>query len=361
MAITILLTKTYILMVGCFNKRQVSSTSLKIYLCSGGKRLFKEIIQFEASPRLKKKFPNYPSDKARVDLFISYEEIAPSLTGRDFSLNLVASSDNSEYHLENICFIEDNDTSKPIFIVGLGRSGTSILTRSINKALDINHYGESHVLPVLPKIFLAVEDYFTKSSAAKLVGTIINDLDHYTLIAKIQQVIKQQYQDFFEAQYFVDKTADMPMLETIPYIKQTWPQAKFIFAKRRGIENVASRLQKFPHLSFEQHCQMWKDILIYWQSLRKDMSEWQYIEVDQYDIQNQPASVAQVIAGFLELAPQQGQVLEQTFLQEHPQLTRGNVREKAKSIVEIGWTTEQIEYFNSTCGNTMRAFGYSGK
>ncbi len=342
-----------------FNKAGNPQT-IKIYLCSGGKKLFKEVKDFLISPRVKESFPDYPSEQARFKMIISYKDIAPLLSGSDFSLHLVVSFNDTEHYLENICFIEDNDNSKPIFIVGLGRSGTSILTRSINRALNLKHYGEGHVLPILSKLSSAIDHHFTRSPDAKTTGTIIHDLDRYILIAKTQQVIKKQYQDFFGTQYFVDKTADLPMLETIPYIKKTWPQAKFIFAKRRGIENIASRLQKFPHLPFEKHCQMWRNILNYWRKLKEDKLKLrEYLEVDQYDIQTRPTAIAKALGDFLYLKPEQVRIIEQTFIEEQPQMTRDNVREKIRSITEVGWNNEQIKYFRSTCGDAMKEFGYS--
>ncbi len=334
---------------------------LKVYLSSGGKRLLREFKEFSASPGLKEKFPDYACKQAGLSINIAYNDIAPLLSSNDFSLNFVANVNNTDYYLENFCFIEDNNSSKPIFIMGSARSGTSILTYSINKALGLRHYGEGHFLGILPKIIPTIGSYFTAAQSTEMPGTIIHEVDHHVLVAQTQQMIKKQYQDFFGNNCFVDKTPDIPMLTALPYIKQTWPQAKFIFAKRRGIENIVSRLQKFPNLPFEKQCQAWRDSFHYWQQSLKEskLQEKQCIEIDQYDIQTQPTSVAKTLGHFLDLEATQVKSIEQIFKQENPQMTRSNAKEKVKSINEVGWTKEQIKYFKSTCGDVMERFGYS--
>lgn len=47
---------------------------------------------------------------------------------------------------------------------------------------------------------------------------------------------------------WVDKTPDPRMIKCVPRLKRAWPNAKFIFVKRRGIENLESRIKKFPYV-----------------------------------------------------------------------------------------------------------------
>lgn len=42
-----------------------------------------------------------------------------------------------------------------------------------------------------------------------------------------------------------------------PIVKELWPSSVFVFAKRRGIENVISRTRKFLGESLENHCADW--------------------------------------------------------------------------------------------------------
>ena len=333
--------------------------SLNIYLFSGGKKLFKKINKFTASPRLKKKFPNYPSDRARVEITISYQEIIPLLSGIDFSLHITANIGNKEQNLEVLCFVKDDDVSQPIFVVGSPRSGTSILGFALQKTLAYECFAEGHLIPLLHDLLPNAQQYFVQSPATQLKVMMLSQLDDHLIKAQLQNVIKNYYKEFFGPKGFIDKTPGIPMIKAIKYVQEMWPQAKFIFAKRRGIENVSSRLKKFPNVGFENHCQQWKQTNEHWYGLRGQLPSKQYLEVDQYDIQMQTTAIADKISNFLSLMPKQASTLQAVFTTVQLEKTRENVREKAKSITDVGWTSEQIKQFRAICGNTMSKFGYS--
>ncbi len=341
-----------------FNKT-INIDSLNIYLFSGGKKLFKKVTRFLPSPRLKEQFSNYPAEKARIKVTITYKEISPLLSGNDFSLYLVANMGNKEQNLAVLCFVEDYDVSKAIFVVGSPRSGTSILGIALRKALVYECFAENHLIPLLHDLLPNAQKYFAQSPAVQIEAMMLSQLDDYLIKAQLQNIIKNYYKEFFGSKGFVDKTPGIAMIKAIKYIREMWPQAKFIFAKRRGIENVSSRLKKFPNVDFQNHCQEWRHTLEYWYNFKDQLPPKKYLEVDQYDVQMRSAEVAAIISNFLHLTSEQTVTLQNTLTTAQPEKTRESVMEKAKSIFDRGWTSEQIKQFRAICGNAMSRFGYS--
>jgi hypothetical protein len=138
---------------------------------------------------------------------------------------------------------------------------------------------------------------------------------------------------------------------------QIWPQASIIFAKRRAIENIASRIRKFPNVEFESHCQQWSRIMTGWSDLKSTLPK--YIEVDQYDVQQQPDRVAEVLTQFLNLDKTQEMMLKESFIRDRPELTSQIGEMMAMSLREMAWTKEQKAVFKKICMPVMKAFGYS--
>jgi len=47
----------------------------------------------------------------------------------------------------------------------------------------------------------------------------------------------------FSSAHWVDKTPNLDIVRSADILYRIWPEAKFIYMKRRGIENVMSRLR----------------------------------------------------------------------------------------------------------------------
>ena len=83
---------------------------------------------------------------------------------------------------------------------------------------------------------------------------------------------------------WVDKTpGGTSMVEACPSLLEIFPRATFIFCKRRGIENVLSRLNKFKGGAFEAHCQGWAQTMETWLQVAPLLGQ-SAIEVDQTDM-----------------------------------------------------------------------------
>ncbi len=245
----------------------------------------------------------------------------------------------------------------PVFIVGSPRSGTSILVGSLLRAGYFG-FNEGNFLPVIREIQRVVDRHFQIFGRAnnKVLASCV---DQAALKTRLEDVVLAAAADLNTKTPWVDKTGNPEMIELIPVLLRTWPQARFIFAKRRALENITSRLLKFPNLNFEYHCQDWARNMAAWRRIKEQLPGLAAIEVDQRDISIAPAMVAEHIARLLQMTPQQGAVLLQTFTGERPQQTAPGTADRVLSLDELPWDAAQREVFHRVCDPEMHAEGYT--
>ncbi len=250
--------------------------------------------------------------------------------------------------------------SKPIFILGSGRSGTSILTGALRSGAGIEGYLEGHFLPLVLLLMKDIERYYY--SKRQLIGDDRHMITHVTeedVESKILSIFKHTCESLATHEVWLDKSPDSAMIKAVPYLLEIWPESKFIFAKRRGIENVISRLKKFPKVSFERHCQMWKDCMESWIITKKNLDSSLYIEVEQRQIALHPQQVAQEIGKFISLDSNQITRVAKIFTNQRPQSTGSVETEEAFNISEVGWSEDQVNFFRENCSSISQKFGYS--
>lgn len=249
--------------------------------------------------------------------------------------------------------------SSPIIIIGSPRSGTSILIKAIKAALGVSGYAEGHFLPLIMMVMKAVEDYYgQRKELTNRKSRAVSHIDRDNLEEDILALFRKQYESIMPSDTWIDKTPGVAMIQASPYILRTWPKSRFIFAKRRGIECIASRLRKFPDVPFEKHCHLWKSSMETWLDVRDSLKSC-YVEIEQREISLQPVSVAEKLGKFLDLDSNQVEKLQHIFLTERPQFTGSVEEDKAISISETGWTDEQIKIFRKYCGVVSEKYGYS--
>ncbi|WP_019505361.1 sulfotransferase [Pleurocapsa sp. PCC 7319] len=253
---------------------------------------------------------------------------------------------------------EEISQHRPIFIIGSGRSGTSILTGAMRSGGQIEGYLEGHFLPLILLFMQDIERYyFSKRSLLDDKRHMIADISQDYVEKQIAEFFRKTSESLATDKVWLDKSPDSAMIKAVPYIVKIWSQSRFIFAKRRGIENIISRLKKFPHVPFEKHCLMWKDCMESWLMI-KDKMQYCSIEIEQREIALNPQKTAQTIGTFLDLDQAKVEKIAHIFTTQRPQNTGGKEELKAITITETGWTNEQINIFRKHCGLINNKFGY---
>jgi hypothetical protein len=249
---------------------------------------------------------------------------------------------------------------EPIFIIGSARTGTSAVVMALRNGAHIAGYNEGHYLSMMHGMIKSAVDHIVgvkgrnSNPAVMMTYVKVDDITH-----DIMMMMKSRMESYFPNQkVWMDKTPDGLMLRVIPYLILMWPKARFIYTKRRALENISSRLRKFKHLSFEQNCERWAVAMDLWQKLKHHIPEGQRIEIDQRDMGLEPLKTAQRIGDFLGFSEQQIKDIGVALKGDRVEFTGGD--EKAfKDMFELGWTSEQIEIYNRICAPINKEYGYS--
>jgi hypothetical protein len=250
----------------------------------------------------------------------------------------------------------------PIFISGSVRSGTTIVTRALRE-VGIPGYDEGRFIDFMG-LFLKLSErrYLEQSKAHSASADImLKNVSRDEFERNFSEWFVEQYLKYCKYEgVWVDKTPNLEFLYAVKQISEIIPKSKFIFLKRRPIENIESRIKKFSHtdMSFEQHCNYWQEIMDKISSIQNEIPSDKYILIDQYEISKNPDQVANQIGLFLNLNFKQIEDIKNVFIKTRPESTGGN-EDNIKSLEEMPWTEDQKKYFLNVCGSMTDKFGWS--
>ncbi len=249
---------------------------------------------------------------------------------------------------------------EPIFIVGSARTGTSAMVAALRGGAGIAGYNEGHLLSIMQDLINLIVNHVVeqrKKNPSDLV--MMAHLKTDDLIKDVMEMMKKRMEAQFKGQkVWLDKTPDGRMVRAIPYLILMWPKARFIFTKRRAIENIESRLRKFKHLTFERNCEHWAKAMELWDKFKENIPERQRIEIDQREMALDPQDVAEKLGKFLGLDSKQIRGISDVFTNERHEYTGGNEK-VVKALGELGWSEEQLSIFRNICSPMNAKFGYS--
>ena len=146
-------------------------------------------------------------------------------------------------------------------------------------------------------------------------------------------------------------------------VVEEWPEAKIVFMKRRGIENVMSALWKFPGLTFEASCHAWTEAMAAWAALGPVVKA-SSIEIDQAEMAREPHRTADRLGGFLGLNETAIiRVVEAFGRKAHP---RSNSRVSSMEelqrdpipLAETSWSEASVPPSSQSAANTTGLYGY---
>lgn len=198
--------------------------------------------------------------------------------------------------------------STPIFILGPHRSGTSHLRKSISGALNIPSFTEGYIWPVLTGANQSMDHVLNGILGGEdnEVGKnfTIKQFGRKTILERLSIALDKLHQEKLGTSQWLDKTPGEEMIRSLPIIADYYPEARFIFMQRNGIDNVLSRARRFRRQPFDKHCKDWAASVISWQQLKSQLSKDYFLEIDQRHMAEDPAKLADRLAIFLEIADQ---------------------------------------------------------
>lgn len=242
----------------------------------------------------------------------------------------------------------------PVFILGPARSGTSAITLALLESGSFIGTGEGHLMSLAQRLLSEIDQQYRRAGA-----------DENTTLARVspdafQNLIRRAFvrlaTELFPTPRWLDKTPTVEMVRAAVLMQALWPNARFLFMRRRVIENVLSRRRKFPGDSTESHYSDWAAVMAAWLEVRAQLSS-AALEIDHRDLVLDPDAVASSIAGFLEL-PQAAAARFGRYLRaSRPEQTDENFG-ATYSLQHLGLEPQDAARLIEVCDPLMTAFGY---
>jgi hypothetical protein len=246
----------------------------------------------------------------------------------------------------------------PVFIVGSPRSGTSALA-GVMRNIGYHGFLEGNFLSLLRHTDVLVDRHYVWFPETDEERVMLANIDKRDLKRRLFEVFRTTVNDLNPKEPWFDKSGNPEMILAIPIVRELWPGSVFVFAKRRGIENVISRMKKFPNHTFEYHCSDWAKNMAAWRTIRRQLPPGCFIEVEQRDMIQQPERTAQSLCAFLQVDESAVSAAYKVMSTRRPQESSEGSASKTFSLAESGWTVEQTETFLKHCETEMKEFGYT--
>lgn len=270
--------------------------------------------------------------------------------------------------------LSKNCLDNPVFIVGCGRSGTSVLLQAIGKHPHVISFpGEA---PFLSYIGGNANLFHAEKSKFFCATLKINLTDFHEALAKLgyettgganyalKQIIKSMWQEKNIAIKTHWSAKTFPPDEAASGLIKVYPNAKFIYIVRNGIDVVHSmtKFHGFKDNEFEAHCHTWNNSVIKYRYLTHHETA---LFVKHEDLISNPETFFNEIFSFIGLnfAPRCINFVKNTIV--HPLDQPTQVQAEASQLFKhranpfTNWKTNQREIFMSICSESMQELGYA--
>ncbi len=252
--------------------------------------------------------------------------VARSGSGKRYNIRADPSIGSSETTTtpdpERIATIRDSrqySESEPVFIVGCARSGTSVLVNALIDAAGIRGWRRGHLFPLLSSLLSCAKDYYAELQKGSYdAAAALGCLREECLRERIIELFAEINAQMVGKELWVDRTTDAAMIRACPLLAEIYPRARFIFTRRRGIENILSRQKKFPQELFRDSCEAWATGMGEWLKVRDTLGA-RTLEVDQRDVGLDPGRVAREISSLLRLDDSVIDTLQDYLRNERPE------------------------------------------
>jgi hypothetical protein len=247
----------------------------------------------------------------------------------------------------------------PVFILGAARSGTSAMAQALLKLGRYQGNQEGHLLDILAYLSVATNRFYATKADELAPGrdTTIARLSPDYFQSALDELCIRTIKAVFPDGSWVDKTPNSNMIHLAPRFLRIWPNSRFVFMKRRFLENAASRAVKFPEYDFSRNCREWSEVMTAWQSVKSQL-QGAAIEVDQNFLKDRPNDVARALRNLLRLTSVEETHLAQAFKYDFPERTSA-ARPAHLSLTDMGWDDQRTKDFQELCAPVMETYGYS--
>lgn len=259
--------------------------------------------------------------------------------------------------------------ARPIFVVGAARSGTSIVCDALRFGAQIPGtregflYSNAYLLltyldQAWSQIGPGLSDFAAKDRGDPVRERAIARFDFRALQADLLRHFHQLSSQ--GEQVWLDKTPDIYMVHVSPILAAMYPQARWVWVQRNGVEVLDSRRRTHPEMTFAEGCDDWASVVRDWYRA-SGAFEGRWITVDQREVAVSGPKVAARLASFLVLDDAQQRGIAKTFATHQPGKTMGRRFDEVLTLDRADWPEEQKQTFRARCREAMALAGYDGE
>ena len=256
----------------------------------------------------------------------------------------------------------------PIFIVGSGRSGTSILLQSLDQHPEIiSAPGES---PFITSMGGSAHLFETNDTADYFRGSLKVELTY--LYDQLRCMgFEISFGEYYGARFFVKRFLASNLFKTTHWCAKTfppetvcdglltlYPEAKFIYAIRNGIEVVHSmtKFHGFKERDFSDQCLAWSNSVFMYEHL---VGKPYAFQVRHEQLVDDPDSLYQALYQFLGVKESSLPINYIKHKWVHPLDQEDKTQVDVKQAIQsrqpsyAGWNEEQKAIFKDICETAM--------
>lgn len=257
--------------------------------------------------------------------------------------------------------------ARPIFVLGAARSGTSIVCDGLRFGAGI---------PGTREGFLFSTAYLLMTNVDALWQRIGPGLQYFAdedrgdpkrerALSRFDFHSYQRHclRHFHELstpngeRVWIDKTPDIYMVHAVTMLGAAYPQARWVWVQRNGIEVLDSRRRTHPEMTFTEGCRDWATVVNDWHRVRPLIAD-RWLEVDQRAVATHGPQTAAQLARFLGLDAKQQDGIAETFATHRPGKTMKRSFEQTLTLDNAEWPDDEKATFREICAGAMSQAGY---
>lgn len=244
-----------------------------------------------------------------------------------------------------------------VYVLGSTRSGTSALRNAL-ALTRFRGYGEGHLVPILSDLIAVVRRHKVGGVGADVDRTGLNLLRENVFLRHLFHGYEIYLAGEIGSPSLIDKTPTIVPIEAAVELNTFHKNPRFIHCARRHVDNVQSKIKKFPREPFNQHCHEWAACNASWLLVRERLGG-NFLDLDFYDLATRPAEIGAKIGAYLALDEQDTQKVADYLISQRPQSSEVD-RDLTRflKLTDTGWTEEQKADFVAICGPIGKRLGY---
>lgn len=243
-----------------------------------------------------------------------------------------------------------------LYILGSTRSGTSALRNAVGKT-RYKGYGEGHLVPILDDIARTVRTHRIDGLGARTPGNGLFELRENVLLRHLFHGYEGYLSSVLGSNTIMDKTPTITPIRFAPDLNRFHQAPRFIHCARRHVDNIQSKLKKFPERNLEGHSQEWAACNLAWLEVKEQL-EGNYVAFDFYDLVTDQVGTTARIASYLGLDEAETAAMNEYLVSQRPQGASDRDLTQFLKLSDMSWSQEEKQRFMDICGPVGERLGY---